>query len=69
MTATSEAYMPPSGDRLSLPPEANVSELSVISMPQIATDPQFSGDNRAYRWNRNNYSKRRRKIDIWSLNI
>jgi predicted unusual protein kinase regulating ubiquinone biosynthesis (AarF/ABC1/UbiB family) len=34
-------------------------------MPQITTDPQFSSDSRTYRWNRNNYSKRRRKIDIW----
>jgi predicted unusual protein kinase regulating ubiquinone biosynthesis (AarF/ABC1/UbiB family) len=34
-------------------------------MPQITTDPQFSSDSRTYRWNRNNYSKGRRKIDIW----
>jgi predicted unusual protein kinase regulating ubiquinone biosynthesis (AarF/ABC1/UbiB family) len=34
-------------------------------MPQITTDPQFSSDSRTYRWNRNNYSQRRRKIDIW----
>jgi predicted unusual protein kinase regulating ubiquinone biosynthesis (AarF/ABC1/UbiB family) len=45
--------------------EANVSELSVISTPQIVTELQSSGDNRAYRWNRNNYSKRRRTFDIW----
>ncbi len=67
MTATSEAYAPSSGDLLSLPLQANVSELSVISMPQIVPEPQPSSDNRAYRWNRHNYSKRRRKIDIWSF--
>ncbi|AFY92048.1 putative unusual protein kinase [Chamaesiphon minutus PCC 6605] len=82
MTAISEPCLSPSGDaterliepngveasaRLSLPPEANVSELSAISMPQIVTDPQMSNDNRAYRWNRTNYSKRRRTIDIWSF--
>ncbi|PSB54218.1 hypothetical protein C7B77_18815 [Chamaesiphon polymorphus CCALA 037] len=83
MTAISEPCPSPSGDsaeerllvssgveastRLSLPPEATGSEASAISMPQIVTDPQMSNDNRAYRWNRNNYSKRRRTIDIWSF--
>ena len=52
--------------RLSLLPEATVPELSAISTTQVET-PQFSDPNRAYRWNRNNYSKRRRKIDIWSF--
>lgn len=36
-------------------------------MPQIETDPQSSSDSRNYRWNRTNYSKRRRTIDIWSF--
>ena len=36
-------------------------------MPQIAIDPLLEGNNRTYRWNRTNYSKRRRKIDIWSF--
>jgi predicted unusual protein kinase regulating ubiquinone biosynthesis (AarF/ABC1/UbiB family) len=66
--------MPPSsGDsqpedrtqRLSIPPEAIV-PLSVISMPPIVTEPQ-QNSQRAYRWNRTNYSKRRRTIDIWSF--
>ena len=69
MTATSEAYTPLNGDGLSLLPEATVPELSVTSMPQIVTDSQLSDDRRAYRWNRNNYSKRRRKIDIWTFFI
>jgi predicted unusual protein kinase regulating ubiquinone biosynthesis (AarF/ABC1/UbiB family) len=54
-------------DRLSLPPATTVPELSVIAMPQIATDLQPSSNNRTYRWNRTNYSKRRRTIDIWSF--
>jgi predicted unusual protein kinase regulating ubiquinone biosynthesis (AarF/ABC1/UbiB family) len=33
-------------------------------MPQITTNHQFNSD-RTYRWNRNNYSKRRRTFDIW----
>jgi predicted unusual protein kinase regulating ubiquinone biosynthesis (AarF/ABC1/UbiB family) len=33
-------------------------------MPQITTNYQFNND-RTYRWNRNNYSKRRRTFDIW----
>jgi predicted unusual protein kinase regulating ubiquinone biosynthesis (AarF/ABC1/UbiB family) len=36
-------------------------------MPQIAIDSQLGGDNRTYRWNRTNYSKRRRTIDIWAF--
>jgi predicted unusual protein kinase regulating ubiquinone biosynthesis (AarF/ABC1/UbiB family) len=36
-------------------------------MPQIAIDPQSGGNNRTYRWNRTNYSKRRRTIDIWAF--
>ncbi len=36
-------------------------------MPQIATDLQPGSINRTYRWNRTNYSKRRRTIDIWSF--
>ncbi len=36
-------------------------------MPKIATDPQSSNDSRSYRWNRTNYSKRRRTIDIWAF--
>jgi predicted unusual protein kinase regulating ubiquinone biosynthesis (AarF/ABC1/UbiB family) len=36
-------------------------------MPETAIDLQPSGNNRTYRWNRNNYSKRRRKLDIWSF--
>ena len=36
-------------------------------MPQIATDSQLGGNNRTYRWNRTNYSKRRRTIDIWAF--
>jgi predicted unusual protein kinase regulating ubiquinone biosynthesis (AarF/ABC1/UbiB family) len=67
VTATSEAYVPSSGDLLSLSPQANVSESSIISMPQIVTESQPNSDNRAYRWNRTNYSKRRRTIDIWSF--
>ena len=68
MTAISDAGVPPiQGDRISLPPGTTVPESSVISMPKIATDPQFSSDNRTYRWNRTNYSKRRRTIDIWSF--
>jgi predicted unusual protein kinase regulating ubiquinone biosynthesis (AarF/ABC1/UbiB family) len=68
VTAISETSLPPiGGNRLSLPSETAVPESSVISMPQITTDPQFSSDSRAYRWNRNNYSKRRRKFDIWSF--
>jgi predicted unusual protein kinase regulating ubiquinone biosynthesis (AarF/ABC1/UbiB family) len=83
VTAISEPCPSPSGDaadrrllvpngveastRLSMPPEATGSEASAISMPQIVTDPQMSNDNRAYRWNRTNYSKRRRTIDIWSF--
>jgi predicted unusual protein kinase regulating ubiquinone biosynthesis (AarF/ABC1/UbiB family) len=55
---------------LSLPSEATVSESSVISMPPIVTlEPSIDTDNRAYRWNRTNYSKRRRKFDIWSFFI
>jgi predicted unusual protein kinase regulating ubiquinone biosynthesis (AarF/ABC1/UbiB family) len=55
---------------LSLPSEATVSESSVISMPPILTlAPSIDTDNRAYRWNRTNYSKRRRKFDIWSFFI
>jgi predicted unusual protein kinase regulating ubiquinone biosynthesis (AarF/ABC1/UbiB family) len=45
--------------------EATVLESSVISTPQIVTELQSSANNRAYRWNRNNYSKRRRTFDIW----
>ncbi len=75
MTAISEALPPSSGDslnedrtqRLSIPPEATGPELSVISLPQIVTEPQQPSLNRAYRWNRTNYSKRRRTIDIWSF--
>jgi predicted unusual protein kinase regulating ubiquinone biosynthesis (AarF/ABC1/UbiB family) len=36
-------------------------------MPQIAIDPQSGSNNRTYRWNRTNYSKRRRTIDIWAF--
>ncbi len=36
-------------------------------MPETAIDLQPSGNNPTYRWNRNNYSKRRRKLDIWSF--
>ncbi len=36
-------------------------------MPQTAIDSQSSGNNRVYRWNRTNYSKRRRTIDIWAF--
>ncbi len=36
-------------------------------MPQIDTDPLPSNHNRTYRWNRTNYSRRRRKLDIWSF--
>ncbi len=68
MTASPETDLLPIGsNRLSLPAEIAVPESSVISMPQITTDPQLSSDNRTYRWNRNNYSKRRRKFDIWSF--
>ncbi len=68
MTAISEAGVPPiQGDRMLLPPETTVLESSVISMSKTTTDPQFSSDNRTYRWNRTNYSKRRRTIDIWSF--
>jgi predicted unusual protein kinase regulating ubiquinone biosynthesis (AarF/ABC1/UbiB family) len=68
VSAISEVYMPPSGgDRLSLLPEITVPELSVISMPQVEPDPQSITDNRTYRWNRTNYSKRRRTIDIWAF--
>ena len=55
--------------QLSSLPHATVPESSAISMPQIVTAPQPSSDNRAYRWNRINYSKRRRKFDIWSFFI
>jgi predicted unusual protein kinase regulating ubiquinone biosynthesis (AarF/ABC1/UbiB family) len=68
MTAISEAGVPPSqGDRISLPLETTILESSVISMPKIATDPQSRSDSRTYRWNRTNYSKRRRTIDIWAF--
>ncbi|WP_373540582.1 ABC1 kinase family protein [Chamaesiphon sp.] len=75
MTAISEALPPSSGDsqpedrvaqQLSIPPEATV-PLSVNSMPPIVTEPQPNSQHRAYRWNRTNYSKRRRTIDIWSF--
>jgi predicted unusual protein kinase regulating ubiquinone biosynthesis (AarF/ABC1/UbiB family) len=66
VTAIPEAYVPPSGGRLSLPASA-LPELSAISMPQIATEPQPSGNDRTYRWNRQNYSRRRRAFDIWSF--
>jgi predicted unusual protein kinase regulating ubiquinone biosynthesis (AarF/ABC1/UbiB family) len=36
-------------------------------MSKTTADSQFSSDNRTYRWNRTNYSKRRRTIDIWSF--
>jgi predicted unusual protein kinase regulating ubiquinone biosynthesis (AarF/ABC1/UbiB family) len=36
-------------------------------MPKIATEPQSRSDSRTYRWNRTNYSKRRRTIDIWAF--
>ena len=36
-------------------------------MSQIAIDSQPGGNHRTYKWNRTNYSKRRRKIDIWSF--
>jgi predicted unusual protein kinase regulating ubiquinone biosynthesis (AarF/ABC1/UbiB family) len=55
--------------RLSSLTNATVPESSAISMPQIVTDPQPSSDSRAYRWNRTNYSRRRRKFDIWSFFI
>ncbi len=68
MTAISEAGVPPSqGDRISLPLETTVLESSVISMPKIAIEPQSRSDSRIYRWNRTNYSKRRRTIDIWTF--
>jgi predicted unusual protein kinase regulating ubiquinone biosynthesis (AarF/ABC1/UbiB family) len=68
VTASSETDLLPIGsNRLSLPAEIAVPASSVISMSQITTDPQLSSDNRTYRWNRNNYSKRRRKFDIWSF--
>jgi predicted unusual protein kinase regulating ubiquinone biosynthesis (AarF/ABC1/UbiB family) len=35
-------------------------------MPKIAAEPQSRSD-RTYRWNRTNYSKRRRTIDIWAF--
>jgi predicted unusual protein kinase regulating ubiquinone biosynthesis (AarF/ABC1/UbiB family) len=54
---------------ISLSPSATVPESSAISMPQIVTEFQPHIDNRAYRWNRTNYSKRRRKFDIWSFFI
>jgi predicted unusual protein kinase regulating ubiquinone biosynthesis (AarF/ABC1/UbiB family) len=53
--------------QLSLLTEATVPELPSISTAQVETEPQFGNSNPAYRWNRNNYSKRRRKIDIWSF--
>jgi predicted unusual protein kinase regulating ubiquinone biosynthesis (AarF/ABC1/UbiB family) len=36
-------------------------------MPQISSELQSGGNNRTYRWNRTNYSKRRRTIDIWAF--
>jgi predicted unusual protein kinase regulating ubiquinone biosynthesis (AarF/ABC1/UbiB family) len=44
-----------------------VSELAIVAVPQNTPEPPPSNDNRSYRWNRTNYSKRRRKIDIWSF--
>jgi predicted unusual protein kinase regulating ubiquinone biosynthesis (AarF/ABC1/UbiB family) len=67
VTATSEAYTISSDNRLSLPPQDPVSELSIVAIPKITPEQPPSADYRAYRWNRTNYSKRRRKIDIWSF--
>jgi predicted unusual protein kinase regulating ubiquinone biosynthesis (AarF/ABC1/UbiB family) len=67
VTATSEAYPIASDNRSSLPPQDPVSELSIIAIPKLTPEPPPSSDHRAYRWNRTNYSKRRRKIDIWSF--
>jgi predicted unusual protein kinase regulating ubiquinone biosynthesis (AarF/ABC1/UbiB family) len=67
VTATSEAYVLSSDNRLSLLPQDPVSELSIVAIPKITPEPPPSGDNRAYRWNRTNYSKQRRAIDIWSF--
>ncbi len=67
MTATSESYVTSSDDRLSSPHQDTVSELAIVAIPQNTPEPPPSNDNRSYRWNKTNYSKRRRKIDIWSF--
>lgn len=54
-------------DRLSLPPATSEPESAVVATSPIEIEPQPSGNNRTYRWNRNNYSKRRRTIDIWAF--
>jgi predicted unusual protein kinase regulating ubiquinone biosynthesis (AarF/ABC1/UbiB family) len=66
VTAISEAVPPTNGDRLSLLPGA-IPVSSIVSMPQTTIEPQYSSDSRTYRWNRTNYSKRRRTIDIWAF--
>ena len=44
-----------------------MSELEIVAIPQNTPEPPPSNDDRSYRWNKVNYSKRRRKIDIWSF--
>jgi predicted unusual protein kinase regulating ubiquinone biosynthesis (AarF/ABC1/UbiB family) len=67
VTATSEPYVTSSDDRLSSPHQDTVSELAIVTIPQNTPEPPPNNDNRSYRWNKVNYSKRRRKIDIWSF--
>jgi predicted unusual protein kinase regulating ubiquinone biosynthesis (AarF/ABC1/UbiB family) len=67
VTATSEPYVTSSDDRLSSPHPDTVSESAIIVIPKNTPEPPPSNDNRSYRWNKVNYSKRRRKIDIWSF--
>ncbi len=67
MTATSESYLTSNDDRLSPPHQDTVSELEIVAIPQNTPEPPPSNDDRSYRWNKVNYSKRRRKIDIWSF--
>ncbi len=66
MTAISNDSAPPSSGSISLVPTSALSEPLTISMSQLEIEPT-SGSNRTYRWNRNNYSRRRRKLDIWSF--
>ncbi len=67
MTATSESYRTSSDDRISSPHQDTGSELAIVVVPKNTPEPPPSNDNRSYRWNKVNYSKRRRKIDIWSF--